>query len=98
MRLTFKGNLLIVVTKISPLKIIKNQQIPMKFSLYLPVFHRSTPYFTVFRRIPPYSRAIEAGITIFQEIGLDPGIDHLLAMECFDNVQKEGGKVGLFSL
>lgn len=38
--------------------------------------------------------AIDAGITIFQEIGLDPGIDHLLAMNCFDEVREQGGKVG----
>ena len=37
--------------------------------------------------------AKEAGITIVQEVGLDPGIDHLLAMECIDAVQEEGGKV-----
>ena len=38
-------------------------------------------------------RAEAAGITIFQEIGLDPGIDHLLAMNCFDSVKESGGKV-----
>ena len=27
------------------------------------------------------------------EVGLDPGIDHMLAMECFDDVREEGGKV-----
>jgi alpha-aminoadipic semialdehyde synthase len=27
------------------------------------------------------------------ELGLDPGIDHMLAMECFDDVKEEGGKV-----
>ena len=46
---------------------------------------------------PPY-RAEAAGITIFQEIGLDPGIDHLLAMNCFDSVTESGGKVGIFIL
>jgi len=38
-------------------------------------------------------KAEAAGITIFQEIGLDPGIDHLLAMNCFDSVAESGGKV-----
>lgn len=38
-------------------------------------------------------RAEEAGITIFQEIGLDPGIDHLLASSCFDSVREAGGKI-----
>jgi len=42
------------------------------------------------------SRMIDAGITVFQECGLDPGIDHLLAMECFDQVKDNGGKVELF--
>lgn len=27
------------------------------------------------------------------EIGLDPGIDHMLAMQCFDEVHNKGGKV-----
>lgn len=36
---------------------------------------------------------IEAGVTVLQEVGLDPGIDHLLAMECFDQVKELGGKV-----
>lgn len=30
------------------------------------------------------------------EIGLDPGIDHLLAMECFDQVRLNGGKITSF--
>lgn len=29
-------------------------------------------------------------------MGLDPGIDHLLAMECFDEVREGGGKVYSF--
>lgn len=37
---------------------------------------------------------IEAGITVLQEIGLDPGIDHLFAMECFDQVKELRGEVG----
>ena len=43
-------------------------------------------------------RAEAAGITIFQEIGLDPGIDHLLAMNCFDSVKESGGKVHTYLL
>ena len=31
-----------------------------------------------------------------QEVGLDPGIDHLLAMECIDSIKEEGGKVTLY--
>lgn len=37
--------------------------------------------------------AVDAGIAIVNEVGLDPGIDHLLAMECFDDVKAEGGVV-----
>lgn len=37
--------------------------------------------------------AKEAGITIMNEVGLDPGIDHMLAMECFDEIKNAGGKV-----
>merc|ERR1712071_233087 len=40
--------------------------------------------------------AVEAGVTIVNEVGLDPGIDHLLAMECFDEVRMGGGKVTSF--
>ena len=34
-----------------------------------------------------------SGITMLNEVGLDPGIDHMLAMECFDEVHGKGGKV-----
>ncbi|KAF0287862.1 Alpha-aminoadipic semialdehyde synthase, mitochondrial [Amphibalanus amphitrite] len=49
----------------------------------------------------PEMRALEgaakdAGITVVNEVGLDPGIDHLLAMECFDEVHHGGGKVKSF--
>ncbi|KAJ8047092.1 Alpha-aminoadipic semialdehyde synthase, mitochondrial [Holothuria leucospilota] len=40
--------------------------------------------------------ACDAGITIMNEVGLDPGIDHLLAMECFDSVRERGGKITSF--
>lgn len=30
------------------------------------------------------------------EVGLDPGIDHLLAIECIDEVHQAGGKVEAF--
>jgi saccharopine dehydrogenase-like NADP-dependent oxidoreductase len=36
---------------------------------------------------------VDAGITILNEVGLDPGIDHMTAMECFDEVKDHGGKV-----
>ncbi|KAK6638413.1 hypothetical protein RUM44_008842 [Polyplax serrata] len=43
-----------------------------------------------------HQRALDAGITIVNEVGLDPGIDHLLAMECFDEVRQGGGKIESF--
>ena len=41
--------------------------------------------------------AVDAGITVLNEIGLDPGIDHLYAVDMIDRVHKEGGKVGKIS-
>ena len=40
-------------------------------------------------------RAVKAGVTIMNEVGVDPGIDHLLAMDCFDQVRDRGGKVSI---
>ncbi|PSN71031.1 saccharopine dehydrogenase-like protein [Corynespora cassiicola Philippines] len=37
--------------------------------------------------------AKEAGITVMNEIGLDPGIDHLSAVLTIDEVHKAGGKI-----
>ncbi|KAK3716825.1 saccharopine dehydrogenase (NADP+, L-glutamate-forming) [Vermiconidia calcicola] len=37
--------------------------------------------------------AKEAGITVMNEIGLDPGIDHLYAVKTISEVHKEGGKI-----
>ena len=39
-------------------------------------------------------RAKDAGITVVNEVGLDPGIDHFLALQCFDEIREHGGKVG----
>ncbi|KAL8994392.1 MAG: hypothetical protein Q9169_005627 [Polycauliona sp. 2 TL-2023] len=38
----------------------------------------------------------EAGITVMNEIGLDPGIDHLYAVKTIDEVHKAGGKIKSF--
>ncbi|KAI1133975.1 saccharopine dehydrogenase [Hypoxylon sp. FL0543] len=35
----------------------------------------------------------EAGITVMNEIGLDPGIDHLYAVKTIEEVHNEGGKI-----
>ena len=40
-----------------------------------------------------HEKACEAGISMVNEVGLDPGIDHMLAVQCFDEVQRKGGKV-----
>jgi saccharopine dehydrogenase-like NADP-dependent oxidoreductase len=38
-------------------------------------------------------RAKEAGIVIMNEIGVDPGIDHMSAMKIIHQIQEKGGKV-----
>ncbi len=43
-----------------------------------------------------HEAAREAGVSIVNEVGLDPGIDHLLAVECFDEIHSHGGKVESF--
>ncbi|KAG8196322.1 hypothetical protein JTE90_013807 [Oedothorax gibbosus] len=43
-----------------------------------------------------HQAAVDAGISIVNEVGLDPGIDHLLAMECFDEIKLNGGKITSF--
>ncbi|XP_052739377.1 alpha-aminoadipic semialdehyde synthase, mitochondrial isoform X2 [Bicyclus anynana] len=40
--------------------------------------------------------AKEAEITLLNEVGLDPGIDHLLALECIHDVQNHGGRIDSF--
>jgi saccharopine dehydrogenase (NADP+, L-glutamate forming) len=42
------------------------------------------------------TRTREAGIVILNEIGVDPGYDHMTAMEIIDRVHEEGGKVDAF--
>ncbi len=41
-------------------------------------------------------KAREAGILIMNEIGVDPGYDHMTAMEIIDRVHEEGGKIDEF--
>ncbi|CAG8781043.1 3047_t:CDS:2, partial [Racocetra fulgida] len=45
--------------------------------------------------LPTY-RAKENGITILNEIGLDPGIDHLYAVKTVNEVHEAGGKIVSF--
>ena len=35
----------------------------------------------------------KAGIVVMNEIGLDPGVDHLYAIKTIDEVHEKGGKV-----
>ncbi|CAG8458444.1 9525_t:CDS:10 [Cetraspora pellucida] len=42
------------------------------------------------------NRAKQAGITILNEIGVDPGIDHLSAMKIIDDIKAKGGEVTSF--
>jgi spermidine synthase len=48
--------------------------------------------------VSPAIRGLEervkaAGIVVMNEIGLDPGIDHLYAVKTIDEVHSQGGKV-----
>ncbi|WFD43100.1 saccharopine dehydrogenase (NADP+, L-glutamate-forming) [Malassezia psittaci] len=38
----------------------------------------------------------EVGITVFNEIGLDPGLDHLYAVKAIHDVHQQGGKIKSF--
>ncbi len=38
-----------------------------------------------------------AGVTVLNEIGVDPGIDHMTAMKVIHRVQKEGGEITSFT-
>jgi len=43
-----------------------------------------------------HERAKEAGITILNEIGLDPGIDHMSALKMINEIKSKGGVVRSF--
>ena len=38
-------------------------------------------------------RIKDAGITVLNEVGVDPGIDHMYAVKLIDEVHSKGGKV-----
>ncbi|CAF2100508.1 unnamed protein product [Rotaria magnacalcarata] len=40
-----------------------------------------------------HDEALAAGVTLLNEVGLDPGIDHMLAMELFDLIRDDGGRI-----
>ncbi len=41
-------------------------------------------------------KAKDAGLMVLNEIGLDPGIDHMSAVRVFADVRSRGGKIGSF--
>jgi len=41
-------------------------------------------------------KVVEKGLVFLNEIGLDPGIDHMSAMQVIDNIREKGGKMLLF--
>lgn len=43
-----------------------------------------------------HEAAVEAGIILLNEIGLDPGIDHMSAMQLIDEVKAKGGVIACF--
>jgi saccharopine dehydrogenase (NADP+, L-glutamate forming) len=45
-----------------------------------------------------HQQCVDAGITVMNEIGLDPGIDHLYAVKTIEEVHQAGGKItGFYS-
>lgn len=43
-----------------------------------------------------HQAAIDAGVLLLNEMGLDPGIDHMSAMQMIDTIRKQGGRVTAF--
>ncbi len=43
-----------------------------------------------------HTRALKANVLFLNEIGLDPGIDHLSAMELIHQIQRKGGEITSF--
>lgn len=42
------------------------------------------------------SKVKDAGLVFMNEIGLDPGVDHMSAMQVIDRIREKGGKIILF--
>lgn len=50
--------------------------------------------FILYPTFPSSSCSVEdAGITVIGELGLDPGLDHMLAMETIDRAKEVGATV-----
>jgi saccharopine dehydrogenase-like NADP-dependent oxidoreductase len=43
-----------------------------------------------------HQQAKKVGVLLLNEIGVDPGIDHMSAMKIIDSIRKEGGKLDVF--
>ena len=43
-----------------------------------------------------HEEAVAKGLTFLCEMGLDPGIDHMSAMEIIDGIRKSGGRINSF--
>ncbi|BBO67708.1 saccharopine dehydrogenase [Desulfosarcina alkanivorans] len=43
-----------------------------------------------------HARAKEKGLTFLNEVGVDPGLDHMSAMQIIDTVQRDGGRIDSF--
>jgi len=55
--------------------------------------HLVTASYTKPEMLALNDRAVEAGVTILNEIGLDPGIDHMSAVKIINEIHDKGGKV-----
>ena len=42
--------------------------------------------------------AVKQGVLLLNEIGLDPGIDHMSAMKIIDKIKNEGGYLKVLNL
>ncbi|RDD44671.1 Alpha-aminoadipic semialdehyde synthase, mitochondrial [Trichoplax sp. H2] len=43
-----------------------------------------------------HQSALDKNLVFLNEMGLDPGIDHMLAAKCFDEVRAKGGKISSY--
>lgn len=43
-----------------------------------------------------HSSAVEAGVLLLNECGMDPGLDHMSAMQIMDQIKRQGGRITAF--
>lgn len=58
--------------------------------------HVLTPSYVPDAMWPLDTPAREAGILVLNELGLDPGIDHMSAMRILDRIRTQGGRIDAF--